>query len=92
MFTYHAAYFGLNRTNQDARYEYVDGYAYMLAGGTRYHSLICSNINHALRLRLDNHHVRYILLMQPYKLPADVISTRICQSVAMHAIRIAKAI
>lgn len=47
-------YLELNRTSQDARYEYVDGYAYMLAGGTRYHSLICSNINYELKLRLRN--------------------------------------
>ena len=46
-------YLELNRTSQDIRYEYVDGYAYMLAGGTRYHSLICSNIIRELSLRLQ---------------------------------------
>ena len=46
-------YLELNRTSQDTRYEYVDGYAYMLAGGTRYHSLICSNIIRELSLRLQ---------------------------------------
>lgn len=47
------AYLALNEASQEGRYEYVDGYAYLLAGGSRYHSVICSNINHELRLRLQ---------------------------------------
>jgi Uma2 family endonuclease len=38
--------------SQQGRYEYVDGYAYLLAGGTRYHAVICGNVNHEFRLRL----------------------------------------
>jgi Uma2 family endonuclease len=37
-------YLALDRESQDARYEYIDGYAYMLAGGTPVHSLIAANL------------------------------------------------
>jgi len=38
------AYLALDRESLDARYEYIDGYAYLLAGGTPVHSLIAANL------------------------------------------------
>lgn len=46
------AYFALERESHDTRYEYIDGYAYMLAGGTLAHARIASNISFGLRLQL----------------------------------------
>lgn len=37
-------YLTLDRSSRDTCYEYIDGYAYMLAGGTRYHSIIGGNM------------------------------------------------
>ena len=45
-------YLALDRSSQDARYEYVDGYAYVLAGGTANHSVIGVNIAGELRASL----------------------------------------
>ena len=45
-------YLVLDRESQDGRYEYIDGYAYLMAGGTRYHSIICVNITRELSLLL----------------------------------------
>lgn len=42
----------LERLNPDARYEYIDGVAYMMSGGTVEHDLIVDNIRAALRPRL----------------------------------------
>ncbi len=42
-------YLTLDRASRDARYEYIDGNAYMLAGGTLVHSKICMNIAGELR-------------------------------------------
>lgn len=41
-------YFQLCREQPDTRYEYLDGYAYMLAGGTARHSRIKLNISFEL--------------------------------------------
>lgn len=38
------AYFALERESYDTRYEYIDGYAYMLAGGTLAHARIASKL------------------------------------------------
>ena len=38
------AYLALDRESQDVRYEYIDGYAYLLAGGTPIHALIAANL------------------------------------------------
>jgi len=45
-------YLALDRANGEARYEYIDGYAYLLAGGTAEHSLICANLIRELNLAL----------------------------------------
>jgi len=37
-------YFELERSNPEVRYEYVDGYVYMMAGGSLNHDAITSNI------------------------------------------------
>ncbi len=39
-----AAYLALDAESDDMRYEYIDGYAYMLAGGTPAHALIAANL------------------------------------------------
>lgn len=39
-----AGYLALDDESRDARYEYIDGYAYMLAGGTPAHALIAANL------------------------------------------------
>jgi len=41
-------YFQLERNDPDARYEYVDGYIYAMAGGTFNHDTIKSNIQRML--------------------------------------------
>src|SRR5205085_2818730 len=45
-------YLALDRTSQDARYEYIDGIVTMLAGGTTNHSRISVNIASELRTAL----------------------------------------
>lgn len=42
----------LERLNSDVRYEYIDGVAYMMSGGTVAHDLIADNVRAALRSRL----------------------------------------
>ena len=37
-------YLVLDRESQDGRYEYIDGYAYMMAGGSANHATISGNI------------------------------------------------
>ena len=41
-------YFQLERNDPDARYEYIDGYIYAMAGGTFNHDTIKSNIQRIL--------------------------------------------
>jgi Uma2 family endonuclease len=42
----------LERLNPDVRYEYIDGVAYMMSGGTVEHDLIADNVRAILRSRL----------------------------------------
>lgn len=42
-------YLALDRDSLDTRYEYIDGYAYMMAGGSLDHSTICINVTSVLR-------------------------------------------
>jgi len=46
------AYFALDRESKGARYEYIDGYAYLLAGGTPIHALIAANLIAEIKTRL----------------------------------------
>jgi Uma2 family endonuclease len=46
------AYFALDNESIDVRYEYIDGYAYLLAGGTPAHALIASNLIAEIRAKL----------------------------------------
>lgn len=45
-------YFELEENNPDARYEYLDGYAYMMAGGSANHATVSGNIYAILRSKL----------------------------------------
>jgi Uma2 family endonuclease len=45
-------YLTLDRDSADARYEYIDGYACMMSGGTLNHSTISINVTSLLRNRL----------------------------------------
>lgn len=42
----------LDRTSGDVRYEYIDGYAVMMAGDTLHHSTISINLTSLLNVRL----------------------------------------
>ncbi len=57
------AYFALDNESIDVRYEYIDGYAYLLAGGTPAHALIASNLIAEIRAHWEKVLVRSILLM-----------------------------
>jgi Uma2 family endonuclease len=46
------AYLALDRNSPEQRYEYIDGYAYMLAGGSANHSIISINLARELSLAL----------------------------------------
>lgn len=46
------AYFALDSESKGARYEYIDGYAYLLAGGTPIHALIAANLIAEIKTRL----------------------------------------
>ena len=41
-------YFALEERNPETRYEYIDGYVYMMAGGTVNHDTIKSNMERIL--------------------------------------------
>ncbi|HZO72724.1 MAG TPA: Uma2 family endonuclease [Ktedonobacteraceae bacterium] len=45
-------YLTLDRSSDEVRYEYIDGNAYMLAGGSANHSLISSNLIRELSMAL----------------------------------------
>ena len=45
-------YLALEGTGRDVRHEYIDGYAYLLAGGTANHSMIAVNITRELSILL----------------------------------------
>src|SRR5215469_16243444 len=51
-------YLTLDRSSTEARYEYIDGYVYMLAGGTADHSAISINLTSLLHNQLRNSHCR----------------------------------
>ncbi len=46
------AFFALVDSDPEHRYEYIDGYAYMMTGGTPDHSIIGANLNRILGERL----------------------------------------
>lgn len=46
-------YLELDRNSSDVRYEYVDGYAYMMSGGTPQHALIIGNFQGELSRQLE---------------------------------------
>ena len=48
------SYVTLDRNSTDVRYEFIDGYAYMMAGGTANHSTISINITSLLSNLLGN--------------------------------------
>ncbi len=48
------SYLTLDRNSTDARYEFIDGYAYMMSGGTANHSTISINITSLLSNLLGN--------------------------------------
>ncbi len=47
-------YLRLDHESTGERYEYIDGYAYMLAGGTADHAKICANMIRELSVALQN--------------------------------------
>lgn len=47
-------YFALEENNPDVRFEYYDGYVYMMAGGTADHATISFNVQTALSNALRN--------------------------------------
>jgi Uma2 family endonuclease len=51
-------YLTLDRTSVEARYEYIDGYVYMLAGGTADHSSISINLTSLLHRLLRGSNCR----------------------------------
>src|SRR5258708_19329589 len=74
-------YFLLERTDPDARYEYVDGYIYAMAGGTFNHDTIKSNIKRILwgllrggKCRVYSSDIKLYIAKEPYFHP-DVTET-----------------
>jgi Uma2 family endonuclease len=47
-------YFALVQSDPEHRYEYIDGYIYMMSGGSPRHSTIGSNLNRILGTLLRN--------------------------------------
>jgi Uma2 family endonuclease len=47
-------YLTIDRNSLEARYEFIDGYAYLLAGGTANHSAISFNMMSAIHSRLGD--------------------------------------
>ncbi len=47
-------YFVLDSNSSESRYEFIDGYVYMLAGGTADHAIISANVIRALGNMLSN--------------------------------------
>ena len=73
-------YLALDRDSLDARYEFIDGYAYMMAGGTLDHSTICINVTSVLRnllrrpCRVYNSAARVRLSEERYFYPDATVS------------------
>jgi Uma2 family endonuclease len=51
-------YLALDRESHDVRYEFIDGYAYMMSGGTLNHSTISINVTSLLRSLLRGNSCR----------------------------------
>src|ERR1700694_626221 len=51
-------YLALDRESHDVRYEFIDGYAYMMSGGTLNHSTISINVTSLLRSLLRGNSYR----------------------------------
>ena len=75
------AYFELDRTSLDARYEYIDGVVTMMAGGTADHSTISINVMTALHgllrgrpCRVYNSDLRVRLTQSRYVYPDASVS------------------
>jgi Uma2 family endonuclease len=74
-------YLTLDRNSVDARYEYIDGYAYLTSGGTLNHSTISINITSLLRnslrgssCRVYNSDARVCLSESRYVFPDASVS------------------
>ena len=74
-------YLTLERDSHDEQYEYIDGYAYMLVGGTTNHSIIAVNITRELSILLRgsgcfiyNSNIKVRLSKSRYVLPDATIS------------------
>jgi Uma2 family endonuclease len=74
-------YLTLDRESVDARYEYIDGYAYMMSGGTLNHSAISINVTSLLRsllrdssCRVYNSDARVHLSTMRYVYPDATVS------------------
>ena len=74
-------YFALEENNPDARYEYLDGYVYMMSGGSANHAMISGNIYAILKgllrgspCRVYNSDMKVRVSAQCYFLP-DVTVT-----------------
>src|SRR5579863_9338226 len=74
-------YLTLDRNSVDARYEYIDGYAYLMSGGTLDHSTISINITSLLRnslrgssCRVYNSDARVCLSESRYVFPDASVS------------------
>src|SRR5438876_12075348 len=74
-------YLALDRSSLDAKYEYIDGQVYLMAGGSFNHSTISSNVLSLLRSRLRgspchayNSDVRVCIFASKYVLPDVSVS------------------
>ncbi len=74
-------YLTLDRESVDTRYEYIDGYAYMMSGGTLNHSAISINVTSLLRsllrdssCRIYNSDARVHLSTMRYVYPDATVS------------------
>ncbi len=74
-------YLTLDRTSLEARYEFIDGHAYLLAGGTANHSIIGVNITSTIHrllsdspCRIYNSDMRVRLSETRYVYPDAIVS------------------
>lgn len=80
-------YLELDRSSSDVRYEYNDGYAYMMSGGTPQHALIIGNVQGELNRLFEQLGVRVLLIqrMQPSGLRKHVMSIPMLWQPVMNA-------
>ncbi|HTK10103.1 MAG TPA: Uma2 family endonuclease [Ktedonobacteraceae bacterium] len=85
-------YLKLDQTSE-IRYEYIDGYAYALAGGTAAHSLLAVNMIHLLNEQLQsgpcrvfNSDMRVQLSRRRYVYPDVVVSCDVADSEGLNEI------